>query len=182
MFHWWFGARLHFVFGFNFKYPWWPGRPSMHNVNDIPFKPFSLLQRSSKCLPTLYRPRFFTEHVNTASLPAGNVTLDIRPSTSGSSSIPCEFKSESKRIGGFYCSSFFTKGSNKFLWSRNGQKMRIIFLCSLFEHLRWSRWQVRRVGRQGKDKGSTRRDRIGNTHVLFTSWAGNKLSETSPKI
>lgn len=37
---------------------------------------------------TLYLPRFLTEHVNTASLPAGNVTFCIVPSNSGSASNP----------------------------------------------------------------------------------------------
>lgn len=43
---------------------------------------------------TLYLPRYFTEHVRTASRPAGNVTFVIRPSNSGSGSIPCAFRSE----------------------------------------------------------------------------------------
>ena len=39
-------------------------------------------------LLTLYLPRFLTEHVSTASRPAGNVTFCIVPSNSGSASNP----------------------------------------------------------------------------------------------
>lgn len=42
---------------------------------------------------TLYLPRFLTEHVNTASRPAGNVTFWIVPSNSGSASNPWRFMS-----------------------------------------------------------------------------------------
>lgn len=37
---------------------------------------------------TLYLSKFFTEHVRTASRPAGNVTFVIVPSNSGSNSVP----------------------------------------------------------------------------------------------
>lgn len=42
---------------------------------------------------TLYLPRFLTEHVSTASRPAGNVTFWIVPSNSGSASNPWRFMS-----------------------------------------------------------------------------------------